>query len=101
MQQHTTTNNNNNPALSPELMQAVQAEVQNCLHTSVQCVTTEGAAKLLSVEPGTIRTYIKKGTLPASKIGKDYCILITDIRQLLNRTAVVIRMDKRFKSRAI
>jgi excisionase family DNA binding protein len=101
MQQKATTNNNNNPVLTQAQIEVVRAEVQNCLYYSVTCTNTCGAARLLCVEPGTIRSYIKNGKLPASKIGKDYSILLSDINDLLKRTAVVVRMDKRFKRKAI
>ena len=100
-----TTTHNNHPGtyqdLSPAIMDLIQAEVKNCLYYGVQCVTTEKAAELLSVEPDTVRQWIKKGKLMASKPGKDYSIRMSDIDQLLKETAVVVRMDKRFKRQAI
>lgn len=52
----------------------------------VQCITVQKAAALLSVYDDTIRVYIRKGFLKASKIGNDYRIRITDLQDfLLNR----------------
>ncbi len=79
------TINNNTPvqardAFTPqqqtEIAAMVQAEVKNCLYYGVQCVSTEKAAELLSVEPGTVRDWIATGKLPASKPGNTYLILL-------------------------
>ena len=104
-QQPAETINNNTPVqarectpqLVTEITALVQAEVKACLYYGVQCVTTEKAAELLSVEPGTIRDWIATGKLPASKPGNTYLILLEDINRLLTQTAVVIRIDKRYR----
>lgn len=106
-QQPATTNNNSTPvqagAFTPqqltEITAIVLAEVRACQYYGVQCVGTEKAAELLSVEPGTIRAWVKSGKLRASKPGNEYSILLIDIDAMLKDYAVVIRMDKRYKKR--
>jgi excisionase family DNA binding protein len=104
--QSAATSNNNTPVQAQEeftqkqqteIAAIVQAEVRACMYYGVQCVTTEKAAELLSVEPGTVRDWINSGKLPASKPGNTYLILLEDINRLLTQTAVVIRIDKRYK----
>lgn len=86
-------------AFTPQQLTEITAIVQQSLCYGVQCVTTEKAAELLSVEPQTVRDWINSGKLPASRPGKDYLILMEDINRLLTQTAVVIRIDKRYKNR--
>jgi excisionase family DNA binding protein len=47
------------------------------------CVSIDGAAKLLSVGPLTVRRLIKSGRLPASKVGRRTVIRIVDLDKLL------------------
>lgn len=104
-QQAETTNSNNTPVqageITPkmqlEITALVQAEVENRLYHGVQCVTADAAAHLLSVEPGTIRDWIKCGKLPASKPGNVYLILVNDINSMLKKYATIVPMkiDKR------
>ena len=52
--------------------------------------STEKVAEMLHVSVITIRRYIKSGKLPASKIGKSYCILESDIDGLLKKSKVKV-----------
>ena len=45
-------------------------------------------AEMLQVSVITIRRYIKAGKLPASKVGKNYQVLESDIKKLLERFKV-------------
>jgi len=50
--------------------------------------TTEQVAKKLQVSLITVRRYIKSGKLPASKVGRNYRILESDILELLAKSRV-------------
>lgn len=49
--------------------------------------TAKETAELLHVSERTIRTYIKRGTLKAQKIGGDWAISEENIKAFLNGTA--------------
>lgn len=82
----------------------IQEEVERLLNLSlayrVTCVTVDKAAELLCIEPDTVRTWINKGKLPASKAGNNWMIRLCDIDEMLKRYATVVPItDKRFKAR--
>lgn len=47
-------------------------------------ITTQEAAKILNVADITIHNYIKKGILPAKKVGRKYIINEKDVRKALS-----------------
>ena len=102
------TGNQNTPANTAtgveELRPFIQEEVERLLNLSlayrVQCVGVDKAAELLAIEPDTVRVWISKGKLPASKVGNNWHIRLCDIDEMLSRYATVVPItDKRFKSR--
>ncbi len=46
--------------------------------------TTSSAGKLLGVKTETIRSWIKKGLLPAVKVGYTYFVKIEDVNAMLS-----------------
>lgn len=102
------TGNHNTPANTgtgiEELRPFIQEEVERLLNLSlayrVQCVGVDKAAELLSIEKDTVRSWIAKGKLPASKAGNNWLIRLCDIDEMLTRYATVVPItDKRFKTR--
>ncbi|MEO2059401.1 MAG: helix-turn-helix domain-containing protein [Mesonia sp.] len=47
-------------------------------------ITTQEAAKILNVADITIHNYIKKGILPAKKVGRKYIIKESDVQKALS-----------------
>lgn len=107
--QSAQTGNLNTPAnlgtgISDELLCNIQAEVERLLNLSllyrVTCVTVTKAAELLCIEEDTVRAWINKGKLPASKIGNNWQIRLCSIDDMLKQYATIIPItDKRFKTR--
>lgn len=48
-----------------------------------EIISTEEASKILYVTPYTVREYIKRGLLKATKIGKRYLIRKSEVFKLL------------------
>lgn len=48
-----------------------------------EIISTEDASKILYVTPYTVRVYINKGLLKATKIGKRYLIRKSEVMKLL------------------
>ena len=105
MQTAAQTGNHNTPAnpgnYTGDFQAAIQAEVERQLNLSpvyrATCVTVPDAAALLSVSADTLRQWISSGKLPASKIGNNYHIRVSDIEAMLTRYATIVPMkDKRF-----
>lgn len=99
------TGNHNTPANigygTPELKSFVQEEVERLLNLSlayrIECCNISYAAEKLSVTEDTLRQWIAKGKLPASKAGNNWLIRLVDIDDMLKRYATVVPMkDKRF-----
>lgn len=54
-------------------------------HTQTRgTLTTQEAAKILNVADITIHNYIKKGILPAKKVGRKYIIKESDVQKALS-----------------
>lgn len=70
-----------------DMIGLVQREVDSYIAslplTRVECVTVQQAADLLKVYTDTVRVYIRKHQLRASKLGKDYRIRIVDLQKFL------------------
>ena len=82
-----------------EVRLAVQAQLQDSLLFNVSCVNCEEAATLLSVEPDTVRDWIKAGKLIASKVGREWIIRLRDVDTMLAKNSNIVPMDdKRFKT---
>lgn len=62
-------------------------------YSKITCITVQKAAELLQCFADTIRVYIRNGQIPASKLGKDYRIRITDLENFLlqNQTKAIVR----------
>jgi len=73
--------------------EAIEARLSSSLWFHVQCVTCDEAAFILSVEPDTVREWIKSGKLRASKVGREWIIRLIDIEKLLAQTATVVAME--------
>jgi excisionase family DNA binding protein len=75
----------------------VQREVSAVLASlplyQTECITVQQAAAQLKCFPDTIRSYIRKGLLPAVRLGNDYRIRLADLQKFLqdNLTKAVIR----------
>ncbi|MEO6540337.1 MAG: helix-turn-helix domain-containing protein [Ferruginibacter sp.] len=103
------TGNHNTPAdqgtgITSEILFNIQEEVERQLNLSlayrVTCVTVAKAAELLCIEEDTVRAWINRGKLQASKIGNNWQIRLCSIDEMLQRYATVIPItDKRFKTR--
>ena len=98
------TGNHNTPANqvpSDEIRLFIQEEVERLLNLSlayrIQCCTISFAAEKLCVTEDTLRQWIAKGKLPASKAGNNWMIRLCDIDDLLKRYATVVSIkDTRF-----
>lgn len=112
--QNQVTTNSNNTVQSlwhevPESLQdfifttatgIVEMQLQQSLWYHVQCVSCEKAATALNVETDTVRQWIKKGKLTASKIGKDWSIRLMDIDRMIKINATVVSLpDKRYNKK--
>lgn len=72
----------------------MQHLVDNAVHRKLEAfqrtsetkgtLTTHEAAKILNVADITIHNYIKKGIIPAKKIGRKYIINESDVRKALS-----------------
>lgn len=49
-------------------------------------LTAHEAARILRVDPQTVRAYIRNGKLPAARVGKSYLIKPADLDDLLARS---------------
>lgn len=72
---------------------------QNCLWFRIECCGCDDAAKKLDCKTDTVRELIKRGALPASKVGNDWKIRLIDIEAMLNKTANVVNMPAVYKAR--
>ncbi len=78
---------------------AIEQRIHSCLMFSVQCLSCEEAGILLSIKEDTVRDWIHRGKLSASKVGKEWMIRIFDIDKMLHQNANIIRIDdKRFRT---
>ena len=102
------TGNHNTPANTGTgnewLQPFIQEEVERLLNLSlayrIECCTISYAAEKLKVTEDTLRQWIAKGKLPASKAGNNWLIRLVDIDEMLTRYATVVPItDKRFKTR--
>ncbi len=81
-----------------QIEDTVSSVLDGILWARVQCITVDDAAKSLSVQPDTIREWIKAGKLHASKVGREYIIRLVDLERMLTQNALVVPMhDRRFK----
>lgn len=66
--------------------QAVEKKIQDLQNKkeSGGTITTQEAAKILNVADITIHNYIKKGILPAKKLGRKYVIKEADLQNALS-----------------
>lgn len=73
--------------LKEMIVSAIKVEMENLeLRLSIgrtENYSVQTAAKLLGVSELSVYTYIKKGMLPASRIGRKYHIKIADIEKAL------------------
>ena len=77
----------------------IEQRLNSCLMYVVQCITCEEAGILLSVKEDTVRDWIHSGKLPASKIGREWMIRVSDVDKMLRQNTNIIRIDdKRFRT---
>ena len=64
-------------------------------------LTTQEVAGILKVRVETVRSYIKRGRLPAVKLGRDYRIAAADVQRLLQprlgETAVAYQIEPQIR----
>ena len=101
MEHQQTPLNPNHPLTDVQkiVAEVLAGQLENCWWYRIQCCGCDDAAKKLAIATDTVRDMIKRGVLPASKIGNDWKIRLVDIDALLKKNATVVPMATVYKPR--